>query len=749
VADTPTPTTRDIQRAASRCARADWMREIGAGAAGAITVAAVPITLGVLVYAPLGAAAGPLGIPAAFWSVAIAGVVALCISNARMPAIGPTSATALPLAALVAQIAADPRFDAAQASHVAALVAAASSAVLLMGVMMVVFGALRLGALISYVPRPVLSGFMNGVALLIVVSQLPALLGIDARAWSAGGPASWAALQPATVAIGVVTLVVAWAVSQWRPQWPVTLVALAFGTLLYHAAAAVAPQWPLGGLAGVLRDTVPTPDALQPLLGGGAALLRRHGWAIVATAAVLAVIGSLESLLSVAALDLQLDHRTDPNRDLLAVGAGNVVGAFFGALPSLQLRVRALALVQFGGRTRLAASSGALVSLALVAGAAPLLSQLPRVVLAAVMIWIAWTLADRWAWQLAGRWRAGDRTPDLLPSIGVTLAVLLVTVFAGFVVAVALGVLLSMVLFIRSVNRSLIRGRWQGEDRRSRRIYAAAQEQALAGRRRLIEGMVVEGVLYFGSQQALAATAERLRPGTRFWILDLQRVSTIEASGVSLLLHLAQRLRARGVQLMLAGPQAEPRRALGAFGGPELLTRVHADADHAIEAAERAMLAELGMDSTASVPLDEALLMAGLSAHQREVLMPLLEPRRLAAGERLFAEGDPGDALYVVAEGSIALVAGVAPPGGAGRPHRFLSASPGLMLGELAVLDRRGRTAAAMAESDALVHRLSADALEALQQAHPDIAAQLLRNIATHLSQRLRVASQAWREQDA
>lgn len=724
------------------------MREVFAGLASAVAVAGVPITLGILVYSSIGAAAGSLGIPAAFWTVAIGGATALLFSDARMPALGPTSATALILAALVGRIAADPAFDATQNSHLAALVAAASSAVALMGLLVLSFGFLRLGGLITYVPRPVLSGFMNGVALMIIVLQLPSLAGVPADARQGASLASLANAQPVTLGIGAATLAIAWLVARLRPRWPVVLVAMIGGTLLYHAIVQLFPAVSVGGLTGKLPQSVPVPDALLPLATDALGLFERHWRAIATTGAVLAIIASLESLLNIAAIDLQTNHRTNPNRDLRAIGAANLVAAFFGSLPGLQLRVRANTILQFGGKTRVAALSSALGSLAILLLAAPLIALLPSTVLAAVMIAIAFALMDRWSMQLIGRWRAGDTTPDLLPNLLIVVAVLLVTVFAGFAVAVALGIVLSLVLFIRSLNRGLVRSRWRGEDRPSRRIYPMSQEQALRTLRQQIEGIDVEGVLYFGSEQRLSLEVDRSRPATRFLILDLHRLSTIEASGVTLISQLVQRLASRNVQLTLAGPRPELLRAFGAFGGPDLLQRVYSDADRATEAAERLLLGEAGIDSDARVELEQSLLFHGLDRSQCERMRQLLVPRHLSAGEQLFAEGDAGDALYVVVSGSVGLLGGNRKDGQRSR-HRFVSASPGMMLGELAVLDGAGRTADAVAESDATVHRLSAEHLSMVRERDPELAAQLLFNVSIHLSQRLRAAAGAWREQAA
>ena len=121
-----------------------------------------------------------------------------------------------------------------------------------------------------------------------------------------------------------------------------------------------------------------------------------------------------------------------------------------------------------------------------------------------------------------------------------------------------------------------------------------------------------------------------------------------------------------------------------------------------------------------------------------------MPPRQLATGEYLFHEGDPGDRLYVITTGSIN-VFGAAVPGRTGLRQRFVCLSPGMMLGETAMLDGRGRSGDAVADGVTVVHALSVDALQQLRAVDPLLYAQVQSNVALHLSQRLRAAAWAWR----
>jgi hypothetical protein len=163
-----------------------WLAQLQGGAIGSIVSLAVILTLGLLAYAPLGALAPEVGIPAAFTAAVVGGLAMALLATSALPTAGPSSATALILAALVAKVMADPALQVTHPAGVAAVVALASASIVVMGLLQIAFGVLRLGTLAKFVPQPALAGFMNGVAILILLSQVPALLGV-----SRGGAARW------------------------------------------------------------------------------------------------------------------------------------------------------------------------------------------------------------------------------------------------------------------------------------------------------------------------------------------------------------------------------------------------------------------------------------------------------------------------------------------------------------------------------------------------------------------------------
>lgn len=721
-----------------------WIRETLAGCTGALTVLPVVLTLGLLTFAPLGASAPQVALFAAFMTAGIGALVHAWLSRTSLPTAGPSSATALTLAALIAQLVADPRLTPATAAGVHGLVALGGLALLLSGALQIGFALFGLARLARVVPQPVLAGFMNSAALLIVLAQVPLLLDLPL-----GSRPSWGnlgAAHPAALALGLGTAGAIWWLARRWPRLPASLLGLAAGTAVHALWSALGSAPTAGASIGLLPSAWPWPPGLLPLLRpAGLDLVQAHAGPLALTALALATLGVLESSLNVRAVDQLLNTRHEPRRELLVLGCVNMVCGLFGGLPLVSSRARALATLQAGGRGRLTVLIGPVALLVLYVFGGPLLAVLPLPVLAGVMLVLALGLADRWTGRLLARWWAGDRSRDLRLGLGVVALVVGTTLWKGMAAGVGLGVLLSLMAFASRMNRSLVHDRYLASARPSRRIYPTPVELRLQPLREGIVVFELDGALFFGSGDKLLDEADTLGAGCRGLVLDLRRVSAIDESGAMALQQMVARLKARAIPVDLAG-LVEASSVAQALRNFDLHLPQWPDADRATEAAEHRLLGEAGdasdVRSMAEVPLADSSLLAGLDAAEVALVAAQLQARHLETGDVLFAEGEPGDRLYVVGKGSISILS---TPNRHGYNQRYLSASPGMMIGETAMLDGGGRSAGAVADAPTVVYALTLEALDEIGRSHPAVAIRLHRNLALHLSQRLRGAAGAWR----
>jgi len=720
-----------------------WRDEIFAGLSATAALMPFVLTFGYIVFGAAGAAAAQIGLTASVVSVILGALVMVLASRAQLPTAAPSASTALILGTLAMSLMRDPALAPTTVAGGVRLLACTGITVVAAGALLLVLGVLRAGRLARFVPQPVLAGFMNGVAILIVLSQVPVLLGIPAEAWSRDGAATLSSWQWPPLATALFTAGLVWALARRYPRLPAHLLALVLAGTSALMLQAAWPDWTLQPV-GSLQAGWPWPDALAPWFEPGAwALVQRHAADMAATALLLALIGGLESVLSIAAVDQLLDRRTDPDRELLALGVANIVTGLFGGLFVVYLRLHAIAALGGGGRSfRAILSSCAMLALVFTLGL-PLVQRLPTAVVAGIVVMLAWTLVDRWTRALVQQWLRGERSMDLALSLLIVVVVCAVTLRWGFVVGVAAGVVVAMLIFVRALNRSLLRLRYRASEIPSRRIYTPALEEPLRALRSRIEVLELEGALFFGTTERLIKEVERIAPTPAFLVLDLRRVSTIDATGAVALAQLDERLARRCAALLLAGVTQDNRhgRALRQQGVHRAAERWwgHPDADRAIEAAEYRLLAASGLSLQGlELAPERCDLFAGLDPRQCERLRAALQLRQLVAGECLFAQGDAGDALYLLGRGSVSVVDRT-------RAQRFVSFSPGMCFGETAVLDSGGRTADAVADIDSTVYALPAAALANMLQTDPAIAAQVYRNLAQHLSERLRAAAAAWR----
>jgi CRP-like cAMP-binding protein len=220
-------------------------------------------------------------------------------------------------------------------------------------------------------------------------------------------------------------------------------------------------------------------------------------------------------------------------------------------------------------------------------------------------------------------------------------------------------------------------------------------------------------------------------------VLDLQRVTTIDATGAIALERLSNRLDAAGACLLLAGVTPQGRHgvelvAAGAFVSPAA-RRWFVDADQAVEWAEDRLLGSERRTLLGEIPLERLDLADGLDPEELSALRRLLRRAELNPDEVLFREGESGDKLYLLARGAVSIMVH-----GGDRQRRIVTFAPGSIFGEAAMLDGAPRSATATVVEDAVVYSLSRRALELLARSDPGLSNKLLVNLGRHLSARLR-----------
>ena len=719
--------------------------ELVGGATAALLSMPVSIGYGVLALHALGDQYVSHAILAGLYAATLVPLAALALGYRGASIYAPRSMLALLLGSVVLQTIAPAATAAGGGWSVQQTLTLLFLVILMAGVFQALFGALGVGTLIKYIPAPVMAGFQNAVALLILVAQLGTLTGAPAGLSPAEIGRYLSAVQPLTLAIGLGTAIVIWQTRRLSARVPPVIAGLVVGTGAYYALALLGYGERLGRVVGPMPPAVPS----AAYLAGFLALPNQPElWAVLpaltGAALSLAVVASLDTLLCAKTMDGVTGRKAAGSQELLRLGLANAIAAGFGSLLAGINLGSSMANHRAGGRTALSATVAALTILVFALFAGPLIALLPRVVIAGTLVIVAFELVDRWSLRLL-RELVSRRTADWrMPAFDLFVVVLVatVTIALNLMAAVAVGVAIAVASFLLRMSRSVIRRSYRGNVVRSHRTRAPALMELLASEGRRIVVFELDGPLFFGTAEDLANRVEAiLREDAFVVILDLRRVNDIDSTGGRILAQVGDRIRREKKHLLVSHAEAHPAvaRALRALGGHAAVgpAAVFPDTDAALEHAENLVIEALRVEAAEGeeLPVNRLPAFEGLTDEDCAVAAALLVRHCYCAGEVVVKEGNQDRSLFFIAKGTASVKIDV---GGPNRSKRLATFSPGTVFGEVALLDKQPRSATVTADEDLVCYELSEDGFHALTTRHPRIAIHLLMNIGAELSRRLR-----------
>lgn len=706
------------------------------------------MALGLLAFAVFGPGWAAFGLLAGVLSSVVGSLAAGLIPAARCQIMGPRTSTTVVFAGILATLAAQPMLQTAHGPDLQQILTLAFVAVFLSGLFQIGFGLLGFGRAIKFVPYPVIAGFMNGIALLMFISQIGPALGVEI-----GRPVtdvlhvpSLTNLAALLVTIAAVTTV--FLAPRMTRRVPALLCGLIAGVVLHYLLAWVAPG-AVGPVIGMLPAVEFAPRELISMIR----LAGREeffAWVtfLLPSALLLASVAALDGLLAAVVTDPMTRSRHDSNRLLQGQGAGSALAAAFGALPPVTSTHTRVANYLGGGRTRLSALFHALIMLGAVFALQPLIARIPVAALAGVIIYTAWTLIDRWTRDLLRRLGAGgvDRR-EILLNLAVVSAVALSMLLINMMVAFAVGIAAAVLLLLIKLSGSPVRRTLDGSVRTSLKVRSPEARAQLLPLARQIRIFELEGTIFFGTADCLQTDIENLPADTRYVILDFRHVTDIDASGARALEtigHTAARCDMRVLFSHVREDEVHGRflRALG-INAAVLPEYWFPDLDRALEWAEDQLLGRGRFEDGPELAPEEMTLFAGLEAGEVSTVTALLERRELAHGDAVFREGDAGDRMYLIARGAVSIKVQLA---NAERARRLATFVPGVFFGEMGMMEGERRSADAFAKGECVVlYSLTADNLARVVQQHPQTGIKLYRNLNRETAARLRVTSSALR----
>jgi SulP family sulfate permease len=418
---------------------------------------------------------------------------------------------------------------------------------LLAGVLLAILGLTGMGAAVKFIPRPVVIGFTNGIALLIASTQLKDFFGLAVAAVPGEFlarlkmlAANVSTISPQAAVLSLSTLAIMLLTMRFVPRLPGAIVALLAGTVAARAfglhVETIGTRF--GGIpTGLPHFSIPhfRPELLPSLLS---------------PALTITMLGAIESLLSATVADRMGGDKHNPNVELFAQGIANIASPLFGGLPATGAIARTATNIRSGAKTPMAGMLHAVTILFVLLWAAPLAKHIPLAVLSAILMVVAYNM---------GEWR---EIPDLLKltksDITVWLVTFTLTVFADLTVAVEAGMILATLVYIQKVTSTTTVTRVTPEYIRSSRAHIL-QDKHIPDYATVFR---IHGPFLFGATDKISAVSERVDSLPAVVLLRLRNMTAIDATGLQALEDLADTIHASGRTLILCGAREQPARLM-------------------------------------------------------------------------------------------------------------------------------------------------------------------------------------------
>ncbi|MBU0751028.1 MAG: cyclic nucleotide-binding domain-containing protein [Gammaproteobacteria bacterium] len=698
------------------------------------------IAFGVTIYSPLGASYAAYG--------ALAGILGATALGLIAPALGGTqrliTAPCAPAAAVLSAFAIEflQRGAALEAALLMLMIIG-----LMAGALQVIFGTVGLGRLIKYMPYPVVSGYLSGVGLIIIASQVPKFLGVpkEIHFWQSLLAAD--AWRWQGIVVGAVTIAVMVGSPRVTKRVPAAILGLAAGVLAYFGLGLLDPTLlvvegnrlivgPMGGGSGGGFS-----EAFMGRFDAMAAIDLAQLQLLLMPALTLAVLLSIDTLKTCVVLDALTRSRHDSNRELIGQGLGNMASGLIGGIPGAGTMGATLVNLSSGAASRLSGVMEGVLALLAFLLLASFIAWVPVAALAGILIVIGVRMIDRHSLQLL-------KSPHTILDFFVIIAVVAVALTIGLIPASATGIVLAIFLFIREqIGGSIVRRKAYGNQSFSKQIRLQDEMEILEQRGDQAVIVELQGALFFGTTDQLYSVLEPELKARKYIVLDMRRVQTIDVTAAHMLDQIRDMMADKGGYLVYSQlPQNLPsgkdmQHFFDQIGlaPSKSAARIFGELDAAQEWIENRILQEAALERTAEKPLDlhELALFKGRKEETLTALEQRLEKRSVKSGDRIFARGEAGDEIFLIRRGSVRIML----PLGAKQARHLSTFGRGDFFGEMAFLDGAARSADAIAYTEVELFVLSRKTFDAFADEHKKAALKLMEGLASVLTGRLRYAN--------
>ena len=601
------------------------------------------------------------------------------------------------------------------------------------GLFLILLGQLKLGNLVRYIPYPVMGGFFAGIGYIFIRGGLTVAMGntpglntlTDSHLIALGLPA---------IVFALVLYVVQNRIDHWS-SFPLLLVgafAVFYGAFFagdMSLASATADGWlpTIGSTPGILFPVVSLED------------LGTVNWAAIVSQAggiaVVALLSAIILLLDTSGIEIITKRELSPDRELKVMGLTNIASGILGGYPGVHVASDTAFTTKLGGDSRLMGFVYAGVVVLTILAGTDFIGKVPTFILGGLLVYVGLDFLIDWAWK------ARKELP--LSDYCIVLAILAVIAFVNILEGVAFGFAIAIVLFVISYSRlSVTKNDATGRDHASHVDRDLNTRELLnrEGERILI--LYLQGFIFFGtSDKLMTEIRERLeKPANRqpdFLVLDFHHVSQLDTSAVKAFTKLEQMSDRFGFHIVITGIDKTAMDRLrhvidiDTTGPWQRLS--FEQLDEGVAWCEEQILHSLALDKSAISGSLTRLLGTILGDEAvAEELAPYFQQVHMHKGDTLFSQGEPGDSLFLVDTGSVAVVMDIK-----GTQRILRRDQTGAILGEMAMYTGEPRSASVIIEEEAVLFQLRVSDMNTMQANHPVATGKLHSYIVRVLSERL------------
>ena len=458
-------------------------------------------------------------------------------------------------------------------------------ATIMAGVFLVVMGVCKMGVIFKFIPYPIVVGFTSGIALTIFSTQMKDFFGLPLDlSVPAGFIPQWicyfqniGSINWIELLMSIVCLVICFSWGKVTKKVPGSLIALIVGTVISVLLSKFAGVQlaTIGSKFPELADGLPMPSPVAPHFDFETIK------GLVSPAFTIAILCAIESLLAAMVADGATGKKHHANTELIGQGIANIVTPLFGGIPATGALARTMASINNGGKTPVTGLVHAVVLLLIYLFLMPYAVYIPLSCLAAILVQVAYNMSE---WRTFKYLLRGDKS-----DVAVLLITFFLTVIVDLTVAIEVGVVMAIVLFVRRVmqtsNISVLDGQSIAatEDDEAASMENTDRLNIPAG----VEVYEIDGPFFFGLASRFEELEQMKKPGTKVRIIRMRKVPFIDSTGVNNLRNLCERTRKRGVTVILSGVTDKVKATLEKFGVDKELGADHIF-PHIIPALEKA-----------------------------------------------------------------------------------------------------------------------------------------------------------------